>query len=193
MPLPIVADSYLVRLVWASSIFSRPAANDMCFHDDAGGHTGTDVYNAINAHVTANMWQNVAANGNVAKVVTTKLDGTAASVDHLTGAPAKWTGQGGTQPIPQGCVVVTLRTGFRGRSYRGRIYLPWIADINAVDGVINPTDLALQQTAWTTFMTDMKTAGFPIHVLSKKHSTSTEIASVTLQGFLRTQRRRSRK
>lgn len=193
MPLPIISDLYLCRLIWNSASAPRPASNDLYFKDQAGGHTGTDVYNAINAHVVANMWTNCHSGGSVAKVVTTKLDGTAASVDHVTGSPAKWTGSGGSDPILQGCQVVTLRTGFRGRSRRGRIYLPWIAETNQVAGTCDPTDTALMQTAWGTFLSDMVTAGYPLHVCSKLHSDSIQVATTTVQAFLKTQRRRTRR
>jgi hypothetical protein len=193
LPLPIVANSYLTRLVWSSSQAPRPAVNDLCFHDDAGGHTGTDVYNAINAAVSQQMWAGVVGTASVIDVLTTKLDGSAATVHHATGSPTKWSGTTGGGAILQGAGVVTLRTGFRGRSYRGRIYLPWIAEDDQTDGILLAGNVTAAQTAWSTFMAAVKAAGYPIHVLSRLHSTSTEIVSVTVEPYLKTQRRRTRR
>lgn len=193
MPLPVVADTYLCKLVWSSVNAPRRAVNDLFFHDDAGGHTGTDVYNAIDAHVTSNMWTPVAASASVVTVTTTKLDGSAASIDHATASPAKWTGQGGTDLILQGCQVVTLRTGFRGRSRRGRVYLPWIAEVDQDNGVINVGNVTAVQTGWAAFLTAMKAAGYPLHVCSRLHNDSIEVVSVTAQPYLKTQRRRTRR
>lgn len=193
MPLPIVNNSYLVRFVWNSTQAPRAATNDMCFHDDAGTHTGTDLYNAINTNVVQAMWSGVNVNAAIYTVITTKLDGSAASLPHATGAPTKWQGTTGGDMIPQGCGVVTFRTGFRGRSYRGRIYLPWLAESDQTDGTLLSANVVAAQSAWSTFMSNMKTAGFPIHVLSRLHSTSTEIVSVQVQPFLKSQRRRARR
>jgi len=193
MPLPVVAGSFLVRLVWLNGSVQRPATNDMCFHDDAGGHTGTDIYNAIDSHVTHDMWKTTSGDGVVDHVITTKLDGTAASVIHPTGTPAKWQGGEASQTIPQGCCVATIRTGFRGRSRRGRIFIPWIGEGAQDSGTLDGTKVAAQQAAWTTFFAAMLADGFPIHVLSKLHTDSVEATEVQIQSFLKTQRRRSRR
>lgn len=193
MPLPIVANLFLVRLHWTSNQAPRAAVNDLFIHDDAGGHTGNDVYTALNANIFRAMWENVNSTAVVDKVITTKLDGTAASVDHATGSTITWTGVGGTDPILQGCQVVTLRTGFRGRSRRGRIYLPWIAEDTQASGTIDSTRTATCQTNWDTFRANMKTAGFPLHVCSRLHNDSVEVSSITVQPFLKTQRRRTRR
>jgi hypothetical protein len=193
MPLPVVANLYLCKLHWNVTGAPRAMVNDLFLHDDAGGHTGNDVYNAIDAAVTRTLWQNVNSSAVVDKVVTTKLDGSAASIDHSTGSPIKWTGAGGTDMILQGSQVVTLRTGFRGRSRRGRIYLPAIAEDTQVSGVIDATRTATCQGAWDTFRAALKTAGYPIHVCSRLHNDSIEIVSCTVQPFLKTQRRRARR
>jgi hypothetical protein len=193
MPLPVVANLYLCKLHWTVTSAPRPMINDLFIHDDAGGHTGTDVYNALNTNWTRGMITSVNSAAVVDKVITTKLDGTAASIDHSTGSPVKWTGNGGTDYILQGAQVVTLRTGFRGRSRRGRIYLPAIAEDNQLDGVILAANVTTAQTAWDTFLTAMKAAGYPLHVCSRLHSDSIEVVSVTVRGYLNTQRRRARR
>jgi hypothetical protein len=193
MPLPTVSDLYLVRLVWGNASAPRAASNDLYFKDQAGGHTGTDVYNAIDAHWARNMIYVCSANSSIDKIVTTKLDGSAASVDHITGSGVKWTGLGNAELILQGAAVVTIKTGFRGRSRRGRIYLPWITEDFQSEGVLQTAGVAAMQTAWGTFLSDMVTAGYPLHVCSKLHNDSVQAASITCRPYLKTQRRRSRR
>jgi hypothetical protein len=53
--------------------------------------------------------------------------------------------------------------------------------------------VATCQAAWDTFRAAMKTAGFPLHVLSRKHSDSIEIVSETVQPYVKSQRRRNRR
>jgi hypothetical protein len=168
--------------------------NDLFIKDDAGGHTGTDVYNALNANVTQNMWCGTTNAAAVATVITTKLDGSAASISHNTGSPAKWKGQtGAVNGILGAACVVTLRTGFRGRSRRGRIYLPWIDEAAQNDGVITPAAVTSSQTAWDTFVAAMVAAGYPLHVCSRLHDDSVQMVSVTVQGNVKSQRRRNRR
>jgi hypothetical protein len=194
MPLPVVTDLYLARLVWTNANAPRTATINLYFKDQAGGHTGTDVYNAVNTAVTQSMWDFTTSGSSVTKVITTKLDGVAASVDHLTGSPAKWTGGGlGTDIILQGCNVITIRTGFRGRSRRGRVYVPWVSEGEQTNGVLASADVAAVQTAWGTFLAAMVTAGYPMHVCSPLHSDSVQASSVTVQPYVKTQRRRAKR
>lgn len=193
MPLPIVANLYLARLVWANAGAPRHAINDLYFHDDAGGHTGTDVYNAMAANVTHNMWLTCQSGSSIIQVVTTKLDGSAASETHTTGGGSTWSGDATGDTILQAATVVTLRTGFRGKSFRGRIYLPFVGDQVLSDGIFTSGTITAMQTAWETFRAAMKTAGFPIHVCSRLHSSSVETSSETVQPNCKTQRRRVRR
>jgi hypothetical protein len=193
MPLPVITNLYLVKLHWTVTGAPRAMINDLFFHDDAGGHTGTDIYNAFNTNVTRDMWKLVNSSAVVDNVITTKLDGTAASIDHATGSPTKWTGFAGTDYILQGSQVVTLRTGFRGASRRGRIYLPAIAEDQQLNGVLLAASVTTAQAAWDTFRAAMKTAGYPMHVCSRLHNDSIEIVSTTCQSLLKTQRRRARR
>jgi hypothetical protein len=59
---------------------------------------------------------------------------------------------------PQISLVVTLSTGFRGRSYRGRVYVPFMTEAaNSQDGSCNQTD-ADQAIAWLQAIRDNMSA-----------------------------------
>jgi hypothetical protein len=193
MPLPVINDVFLVRWVWNSTFGQRSAINDTYWHDDAGGQTGTDLYNDMNAQILRNMWSMVHDSAGVDTVLTTKLDGSAATIPHATGTPAKWVGLTTGPAILQGANVVTIRSGFRGRSKRGRIYLPFVAEGAQDNGTLTPALVTQAQTAWGTFLTGMLAAGWSLHVVSQKLGSSVASVSVTVQPYLKTQRRRARR
>lgn len=188
MPLPVIADVFRVTLNWTQTTGSISAHNVMHF-ENAGG-TSTDVYNDINAHVTAAMWDFVVATGRVSSVSVLPLDGSSATTVFSTASPSKWSGAGtGSDWIPQGCGVVTWQTAERGRSRRGRTYLPWVAEGEQAAGVL--ADVAACQTAWTNFLTAMNlTDTIPV-VASYKLASTRSVSAFLVRSFLKTQRRRA--
>lgn len=193
MPLPVLPDTYQCRLLWANGAIVKLASNDLYVYDLTPPHTEAEVYSALDAAVLANQWALVSSGSSVEEVVVTKLDGASAGVTFETGSPDKWTGQGDTQFQPQCCQVVTLRTGLAGRSHRGRVYLPWINNDASAAGVLNATDVALAQAAWTTFVGALNTASFPLVVVSKKLTASFDVTAVKARANATTQRRRALK
>lgn len=193
LPLPIVTDVYLCRLVFSDANAPREAVCDLYFKDSAGGHTGDDLFTAFAASVRRDQWALQKTTTKLTNVKTTKLDGSAASRDHLTDSNVKWTGQLSGELILQGANVVTVRTGFRGRSRRGRIYLPWVAEDGQSAGTLLSASVSAAQTAWSSFLADMVTAGYPPHVVSPLHGDSVQAVSYTVRPYLKTQRRRARR
>lgn len=193
LPLPVVSDVYLTRLVFTDANAPRDAVCDLYFKDSAGGHTGDDLFTAFAASVRRDQWAFQKTTTKLTNVKTTKLDGTAATRDHLTDSNVKWTGQASGALILQGCDVVTIRTGFRGRSRRGRIYLPWVCEDVQDNGILGTASVSAAQTAWSAFLADMVTAGYPPHVVSPLHGDSVQAVSYTVRPYLKTQRRRARR
>jgi len=131
-PLPIITDVHRVALTWATPGAAN-AVNVMHFR--APTLTAPQVLTAIDANVTAAMW---GMTGSVAHVTTlhgTPLDGTSATAV-LAVSGAKWTGLGSSGDYSVAATVVqSLRSAFRGRSARGRIYHPFPAEIDMSNGV----------------------------------------------------------
>ena len=160
-------------------------------HDLAGTTTELAVYNAVAAAMHANMWNMVNGGGTINTVVVTKLDGVSAGVVFSTGGGAVWQGGGSGEPIPQGCAVVTFRTTQRGRSGRGRVYLPWITEPNQTAGVLSASAVTACQTAWDAFATALSTATYPLVVVSGVLGVANLTQSQLVRPFLKTQRRRA--
>src|SRR6266576_425778 len=135
-PTPVIADVFRVTLNWKRGT-ERPAANVL--HFKAPTANETDVFNTIDANVVRGMWALVSSAVGVESIDILPLDGTSASSRHSTGLPLKWTGEEPGGVIPNGCALVSLRTGLRGRSNRGRIYLPFVGESGQDDGALSAT------------------------------------------------------
>jgi hypothetical protein len=184
-PLPVIADVFRVTLTWAAG-GSRPAQNVM--HFEAPGKDEGDVWTALNAHVTAGMWNWASSSVGVSTVDIEPLDGTSAATTHLTGLPAKWSGAGSGDVIPQVAGLIKLTSGLRGRSKRGRIYIPFVAEGQQAFGVL--LDAAAVSTAWGTFANAMATDGVALGIASYKLSSWVQATTVTAETTAATQRRR---
>lgn len=191
MPVPVLPNVWQARLVWSSASAPRRAVNDLYFLDEFSAYAADGVNGALAANFSVDMWKNVTSAASISNIQITKLDGVTASTDFLTGSGAQYTGDGDTDLILQGSQVVTLRTGLIGRSHRGRIYLPWIGGGNQISGVINAGDTVIAQAGWTAFHGGMTTAGLPPVVVSRVLNASFPVTSITVQPFLKTQRRRA--
>lgn len=189
VPLPTITDTFRCALTWQGGT-GYPTPNNV-IHFHAPGKTAAQVYTAIDANVAANMWAHTQNTQHVATVTVTPLDGTSVSIVNATGNPAKW---GGTKTadtiIPQVCALVKITTGFRGRAYRGRIFLPWVTEGAAVGGYLTAADQTAMQTAWNTFRTAMDAAGVHLCVASYKYALASDAVTSIVELPLGTQRRR---
>ena len=146
---------------------------------------------AIEAQVLANMWAETTTQATITQLTLTPLDGSSASVIHATAGGAKWAGtQTAGDTIPQAAAIVRLYTAQRGRSYRGRVYLPWVAESVAVNGGYNSLASAAQNTAWGTFIAGMQTSSHELVVASYKNSSASIVIDHQVESMLATQRRR---
>lgn len=186
-PLPIIADTFRVSLEWVHTD-GQTAANVM--HFQGVGKTSADVYAALDTNVAAQLWNIVSGDAKVGEVRVTKLDGGSATYV-ATPTGAKWAGPGGTggDTVPQVAAVISLRTALRGRSHRGRIFMPFPVESAIANGRITAS-ITTNVTAWNTFIVAMNTAAVPLVVASYKLGSKELVTSVLLETVLGTQRRR---
>ena len=188
-PLPIIADVYRCALRWSGPTGVPAAVNVMHFRSPSS--TASAVATAIDTNVTANMWRQTLTGYGVRELDVTPLDGTGLTNVLTTGLPAKWKGAGlGSEIVPQVCVLARLNTSFRGRSHRGRLYLPWVSEGSMTNGTYASADQTAQNTAWGTFLTNMSGTGHHLCVASYKYASSVDVTSVFCETLLATQRRR---
>lgn len=192
MPLPIIADTYRVALTWSDARFPTAAINVLHFRK--GGSSAAALYTSLDANVTAAMWGFQSSDSKVNRVDITPLDGTSLTVQNSTGTPAKWSGNGGVKDAtPQAAAILKLTTALRGRTNRGRIYLPWVREDAVTAAVLDSTLLASTQTAWATFITALSGAGFKLVVASYVTSVANDVTATRIEQRLATQRRRNKR
>lgn len=192
MALPVIARTFRVALAWVAAP-PASAVNVMHFRTTSSGHTPGDVYNCINAHVTAAMWKTVSDGAAVQTVTVTPLDGSGATLEALTGEPVKWTGGTPGNPIPQSAGIVKLTTALRGRSFRGRVFLPFTSEGAQNAGAIDATLAAAATTAWNVFAGAIgadATTPMSIVVASYKLAAATDVEEIGVELETGTQRRR---
>lgn len=187
-PLPTITNVVRVTLNWTSG--GAPLAHNVLhFHDEAGERQAGDVYNEINDNVTQAMWDWAFTGIHVASVDVIFLDGSDATDTFTTGNPAKWTGGGTGNGIPQVAGIVKFKTGHRGRSHRGRIFIPYVGEGEQDNGAL--IDVSAVQEAWETFRIDMDAVALPLVVASYKLASKDPVTSLVAEARTATQRRRN--
>jgi hypothetical protein len=192
-PLPVIANTYRVAMEWGNSDYPNWIATNV-IHLNKSSSNPAAVAAALEANVAAAMWQVQSTHSTIKNLVITPLDGSSVAFPIATTGGAKWSGnQSNNTPTAQNCNIVKLLTAKRGRSYRGRIFLPW-ADEQAVDGNLLHTGNASACTAaWVAFHTAMTAAGFNLVVASYKLATVDNVAALACENYTATQRRRNKR
>ena len=184
-PLPVISNVSRVCFRWNK----LDACNVMHFSQSTIDQDG--LYSSISAHVGANMWQANANDWSIQLVEITPLDGHTATRIYVTGSGVKWTGTASvTDIIPAAAAVISWRTAVRGRSYRGRTYIPGVSEGAQTSGLLATSIVTGLATAWGTFLNDMVTASSPVVVASYKHATAQQATSLVVRNEYGIQRRR---
>lgn len=187
-PLPVIADTFRVTLNWRGDD-GREAHNVMHFLAptlDADG-----VLSAVTGHMSAAMWDWVAPTWHIKSLDCTPLDGTTATTTLSGISGSKYDGQGTGQAIIQVAGIVKFLTAERGRSARGRIYIPAVAEGETENGIMD--DVAAVQTAWAAFRTALVAADCDLAVASYTHASVLATSTVVAENSCATQRRRLRR
>lgn len=108
------------------------------------------------------------------------------------------TGGAATDALPSNvAVVISNRTAFIGRSYRGRTYLPGIPANAQTDNVLNGTAKTNIENMWGALLNAFGNAGMPVVIASYQNNLSsreTAVATLVTNAFVdtqvKTQRRR---
>ena len=124
----------------------------------------------------------------------TPLDGTSVSFPVTPTPGVKYHGVASTGDMePQCANIVKFLTAKRGRSFRGRVYLPFVAESAMSNGKLTGATVTAGQAAWVTFVNGMATDGFPLVVASYLTATAQEIISTLYESFTATQSRRQKR
>ena len=199
IPLPVLPDVYRVAFIWGLSPFSPTPVNVMHFKATNPGSHASDIAATLNRNVQALMWANQATGYGISTMSITPLDGTTAT-QQFPATGTKWVGSAGSGDFaPQVATLVKLTTGHRGRSNRGRVYLPFTAESVTTGGSITGSGVGFAQTAWTAFINSLASDGtlpsqLVVAAYDRAHAGAAAhtnpVTSVLVETFAATQRRR---
>jgi hypothetical protein len=187
-PLPVIADAFRVTFNWHTDAFGITAHNVM--HFLGLGFDSPSVYDAINLNVAHEMFQHTNVTTSVNSVDVLPLDGTSPTSTFPNSDVTEWRGTGSTQLTVPVCALVNLKTGLRGRSHRGRLYLPWVCENAQNGGVLSGTIGADMTAAWEAFRTAMTASGLALMVASYTNDDIQAVTQCTVENDCATQRRR---
>jgi hypothetical protein len=186
-PLPVIADTF--RTVWHWTDGGQHAVNVVHVRCPTGD--ALDVAGGIDGSLQTSQFALLNSSATFGTIEVTPLDGTSPTLLHNMTSIHK-TGGGGGQPVPQVACLVKLVTGLRGRSHRGRIFLPFASESEMDSGSFDATDAGVMQTAWGNFETALAALPKPIElvVASYKLAEAFSVTAVSVELETATQRRR---
>ncbi len=187
MALPVIANTFRVTFNWHSDAGAE-AHNVMHFR--SAGANSDDIFDALDAAVTDDMWQQTCTTVNVESLDILPLDGTSSTINYSAPVDARWAGTRAGEFAPALAAIVRLKTGQRGRSHRGRVYLPFVAEAAQAAGVLAGTTAVDLQQAWQAFDTALLADSVEPVVASYKLASADSVINYDVPAILGTMKRR---
>jgi hypothetical protein len=187
-PLPVITDVFRCAINWQSTGGSGAQTAENVIHILAAGKTAAQVGAAIDGDTDPNMFLSMSSAVSAPSVSITPLDGTSATLDFpLT----TWVGTAAGDFVPAVSQLLSLQTAVRGRSHRGRIYVPFTTENRVSQGfATDPTNPPAQAAAWLEWAADILVGGFTLVVASYKLRTAAAVTNIIGRQASATQRRR---
>lgn len=193
-PLPIIDNCVRVAWNWVAGDARSPfATNVMHFKYESEPY---DVIDALQVAMEPNgqdMFDSCSESVEIDNITVTPLDGHSATILHTVTSWDGRNGRGNTDFIPQVCVLVKLNTAIRGRSGRGRVYLPGVAENKTLRGQLDLTSVDIMQEGWQAYGLAMTLQGYIPAVASYKEEEVHGATFVTVETSTATQRRRQKR
>lgn len=199
MALPIIANTVRVAVEgrteqgtqWANILHFRHVGGAPSAGDIANLITEVDkLYTGPSYGGGATFWSGVAVNGAVLdNIKVTPLDGVSAT----TVSNVNQAGADAADPLPAGAaLVLTHRTGLRGRNHRGRTYIAALGEgFNVASGNPDAASVSNYLSQWSQLRTALAAVQWEFVVASYKDSAATAVVSTGAQTRWRSQRRRN--
>lgn len=189
--LPVIAHTFRVALTWTGA-GGQDAVNVIHILDTTGTAVSSDIAVELDAAADPSMWNEVVPSASVTDIAVTPLDGVTATTHFVPATPGNWVGQNGTDFAPACAQVIKLGTGLRGRSHRGRVFVPFQNQLAYTDGLLSSGTASARSAAWSEFNADLETGthNLTMTVASYKLGTQQPVVSWTCELPLGTQRRR---
>lgn len=186
--LPIIENVYRCALNWTGA--AQTAENVIHIQQDGG--SSDSVFAGLNDAQSTHMFESASSSTGVYSVSITPLDGSSVTSDYI--APSTdWNGNTGGNWSPAVAVTIKMLTAIRGRSFRGRLYLPFTADSAQENGSIGGSMAGTMANAWADWLAALADETLVPVVASYKLAVATPIVSILPQLGCSTQRRRQRR
>jgi len=186
-PLPTINNVFRVVLLWNTNTGITPRN---VFHVHANGADEGDVKDTIQSNAVDHMFSPMSGAYDCPQIGVTKLDGSSAQQIFNITSGTFLGGHSGSDAIPQACALLSLHTAQRGPRGRGRMYIGPIVEAAQANGVLNTTDGADMDVAWSDFISAMDTDNMPMVVASYVHADFHLLTSINIDSLVATQRRR---
>jgi len=187
-PLPVIANVYRVALNYLHGGTAQIAVN--VIHVRSASTNPALVALAIHSSMLNKMFTTMSSGALCKSMDLTRLDGTSAAYHHTM---TPFSGQGSSGDFePGSTAVVGFRTALRGRSHRGRLYLPFLAEGQASNGQLTAGQALVLLLGWSNFVNALptKTPLCFLVVASYKLATATDVVTTPVLRAYGTQRRR---
>ena len=199
MPLPVIANDFLVSQLLDSSQELHTMANVFCVNTD-GTASPSQVATQVAAAYAANLLPVMRSDITLHDTLVIPLDGTTPTQRFTTASAGSTGGHGTGNALPNElCQVITWRTSHRGRSFRGRSYLPGASsdmlvntEVRALTGA-QVTALAAAATGFRTALNGAGAHAVLLEVLSRHLGSSLGVISASANPNMCNQRRRFEK
>jgi hypothetical protein len=187
--LPIITNTFRVTLNWTNgSGAPEHTANVLHFIGNTGSES--DLATSLNSTIDDHQDDALIALSSsylLTDIVVLPLDGSSGGTAVSVGGVG---GHATGDYIAQGCQVLSMYTGHRGPSGRGRIYLGPVGEVVQENGHIAVTALTFT-TAWQDIFDTMSGLGADVAVASYAHAVSRPVTSLAMHSPCFTQRRRA--
>jgi hypothetical protein len=187
MPLPVIANTYRVALDYTDSATGQSATN--VIHVRQASTDAIAIAGVVDAAAAINVMYQAPATASLEQIKCTPLDGSGSTHTRIP-TNAHWVGGSSGDFIPGASVVVSYGTDLRGRSHRGRIYLPFVCESLQGDGSISSGTATIIREAWEATSGAIIAAGAAQVIASYKLASAADITSWLVLTGLGTQRRR---
>jgi len=189
VPLPVISNTYRCAFRWHHSDLVTDAVNVMHFRQASTNPAALAA--DLDASISNLLWNFQDSHAKITEIDITPLDGSSTTFPYVTGSGADYTGFSSSHDvIPQGAAIIKMVTAKRGRSYRGRVYLPWVAETFSTNGVLDATTVTNVTNAWVAALASWAAAGPQLVVASYLHQTAEDVIAILCESMLATQRRR---
>lgn len=194
MPLPTITDCYRVAINYVVLARSLTATNVIHVLSPTGDED--DVMASIDSAATPQMWSPCTNQLLLDNVTITKLDGTPDGrvypLSVLTAA--NWPDNSGSLDYsPQVAALVKMQSGATGRSGRGRVFLPFVAESVVTGGQINETSTTPCTEAWVDLANALVADNRALAVASYKNAAASQVLNLACQTNTATQRKRQKR